>query len=236
MDSNLEEVTEVYAASGFTIVVPLDYLSVYKVILILFTELGEDMLNDCSSICKNKGKSIVDCYAMFEAAIAAKNNGKDALADTIIHYLKEQLNLLARFNANKLSFTLPLDSTGSVNLFIEEEDDTTKLYIDKTVIDYLYTIFPTFEDLERVKEIHPVDIAGTVEQDNKTFTFTINGQVKKGSTIVYINGVRYWHEEGAAADDYIELYDNNDEYVIGIQLIEGTFEANDEIIVKGVLL
>lgn len=234
-NNNLEDITNYFIESGFTVTVPLPYLPVYKAIILLFAELGEDMLNDCKSGCKGRNKNIIDCYVMFESAIAAFNAGKQTLANTIIEYIKAQLNLIAKFNASKFSFTLPVDSNGCVDLFIESENNTNMCYINKEIIQYLSDIFLSKEDAEKLVHVSPVDIPGEVSFDRKSYVFDSSYKVKKNSTIVYINGVRYWNEE-LDGDDYRERYDVEDTYVTGITLLEGEFDPDDEVNIKGLLI
>lgn len=74
--------------------VPIDYEDVYKTLLILLADYGEDMLKDCKASCTNKNRDVIDCFNMFNAAIAARELGKDKLAETIIKYIKAKIKVM----------------------------------------------------------------------------------------------------------------------------------------------
>lgn len=242
MENNKLNVTEVYKESGIAMYIPLKYTAVYKAIIILFSELGEDMLKDCNSFCKNKNKNIIECYTLFECALSAHNNNNFKLADLIINYLKKELNIMANLNKNKLSCTFPLDNKGNINLFIEyENDNTQEVYIDKQLVNYiknnitenLEETFITKDNINKlIKEVKDINYIIT----NKKTTLDFNGQkVQKGTTELYINGIRYWNE-GPDGDDYQEIL-NVDNQVIAIKLLsDGIFEESDEINIKGVII
>lgn len=237
----LENVTELYE-NGVEIKIPLQYLSVYKVILILFTELGLDMLNDCKTLCKNRNKSITDCYIMFQTAMAQYYNGNIKAANHIIDYIKAQLNLIARQNASKLTFTLPIDNNGNVNLFIVVDNynnnSTTNVYIDKTILEYLGQIFATKEELNEVSIENKIELAYnnlSIENDNYSIYF-IDAKLKPNSTEVLINGIEYTNEPLKNGTDYNEIYDfETNTYIIGIKLNEEyNISNNEDVVIKGI--
>lgn len=240
----LENVTKLYE-NGVEIKIPLQYLSVYKVILILFTELGLDMLNDCKTLCKNRNKSIIDCYIMFQTAMAQYYNGNTETTNHIIDYIKAQLNLIARQNASKLTFTLPIDNNGNVNLFIvidnPNNNPTTNIYIDKTILEYLEQIFATKEELNELNELNvesKIELTYdelSIESDNYSIYF-IDAKLKPNSTEVLINGLQYTNEPLKNGTDYNEIYDfETNTYIIGIKLNEEyNISDNENIVIKGI--
>lgn len=80
--------------------IPQEYYKVYKNILIVLADYGEDMLYDCKASCASKNQDIVDCYNMFNAAIAAKELGKDKLAETLIKYITTKLKQYKTISCN----------------------------------------------------------------------------------------------------------------------------------------
>ena len=74
------------------IVVPEEYSNLYLYILELLAEYGECTLKDCKCSCSDKSTCIIECYNLFNAAIAAKEVGRDKLAGLIINYIKARLN------------------------------------------------------------------------------------------------------------------------------------------------
>lgn len=71
--------------------IPIEYVCVYHKILELMSELGEGMLKDCKFACKDRSTNILDCYNMFNTAVAALRLGEDKKAETIIKYIKAVL-------------------------------------------------------------------------------------------------------------------------------------------------
>lgn len=71
--------------------IPIQYTSTYKKIMIVLSEYGEDMLKDCKATCKDRNSNIIDCFNMFNSALAAYQLGKVKLADTIIKYIDAKL-------------------------------------------------------------------------------------------------------------------------------------------------
>lgn len=236
----LENVTELYE-NGVEIKIPLQYLNVYKVILILFAELGLDMLDDCKTLCKNRNKSVVDCYIMFQAAMAQYYNGDTKKVDHIINYIKAQLNLIARQNASKLTFTLPIDNNGNVNLFIvvdnPNNNPTTNVYIDKTIVEYLGQIFATKEELNELNVESKIELTYnelSIEDGGYSIYFK-DTKLKPNSTEILINGIEYTDEALRNGTDYSEIYDETSTYIIGIKLHDDyKILDNEGVVIKGI--
>ena len=91
--------------------IPEEYLCVYHIIMNLMSEFGEDMIMDCNANCKNKNIEIIKCFNMFNAAVSAHKLNKKSLADTIIKYIKAQLNQIYKLSDNKIIFEL--DNAGN---------------------------------------------------------------------------------------------------------------------------
>ena len=73
--------------------VPLQYVKVYASILAALSDYGEDMLEDCKASCTDKDSGIIECFNMFNAAIAAFRLGEIKKADTIISYIESTIQL-----------------------------------------------------------------------------------------------------------------------------------------------
>lgn len=73
--------------------IPLQYMKVYASILIALSDYGEDMLEDCKASCTDKDSGIIECFNMFNAAIAAFKLGEIKKADTIISYIESTIQL-----------------------------------------------------------------------------------------------------------------------------------------------
>ena len=70
------------------ITIPKDYVCIYTKILIMFVDFGLDLLNDCKASCNDKNRKIIDCYNMFNAAIAARQLNETKQAEVLIKYVE----------------------------------------------------------------------------------------------------------------------------------------------------
>lgn len=48
--------------------VPSKYNCVYKKLLIKLSDLGVDMIKDCTSTCKGINRQVINCWNMFQSA------------------------------------------------------------------------------------------------------------------------------------------------------------------------
>lgn len=112
--SELVEVSPEYVY----ITIPADYICIYHKILIMLADYGEDMLKDCKAACKDRNSDAIDCYNMFNAAVAARKLGKDKLAETIIKYVDAKIKQIYRGDDNANSLVYPIDKDGHVRAII----------------------------------------------------------------------------------------------------------------------
>lgn len=252
-ESELTNVTEVYEL-GIDIKIPKQYLPIYKAIIVLYAELGYNSLQDCKTFCKSRNKDIIDCYIMFETALSAFYNNNYKLCDTIMTTLKAQLNLLAKNNAGNLSFKLPLDNKGNINLFVVSnlnEPDDTELFIDTNLLNFLNDNFATKEDIENAITNNSIILEGTLTNIdginyyifNNIYENNIVKQLKAeiGTLKVFINHVPIFTakntEDINTEEYYEEIIEGNvnssDGWVKGIKLYNTTNIDNIDIVVEG---
>ena len=74
--------------------VPSKFVCTYHKLLVLMARYGVDMRNDCSATCKGNNKNIITCWNMFQSAMAAYQLGQNKLAETLLKYIKGQLNII----------------------------------------------------------------------------------------------------------------------------------------------
>lgn len=90
-------------ASYAYIIIPRDWLNLYHKILYLLADYGEAKLKDCTAECLRNNKVVLDCYAMFNAAIAAKEIHNNPLANALYKYVEATINSMYKGHA------LPID-------------------------------------------------------------------------------------------------------------------------------
>ena len=100
------------------VTIPAEYICVYHRILAMLADYGEDMLKDCKASCTDRNSNVIDCFNMFNAAVAARKLGKDKLAETLIKYIKAKINQMYRGVDNSTSFVFPVDENGQLKAFI----------------------------------------------------------------------------------------------------------------------
>ena len=100
------------------VTIPAEYICVYHRILAMLADYGEDMLNDCKASCTDRNSNVIECFNMFNAAVAARKLGKDKLAETLIKYIKAKINQMYRGVDNSTSFVFPVDENGQLKAFV----------------------------------------------------------------------------------------------------------------------
>lgn len=112
--SNLKEVEFEY----IYVTIPAEYICVYHRILAMLADYGEDMLKDCKAACKDRNSGVIECFNMFNAAVAARKLGKQSLADVLIKYIKTKINQIYKGKDNSTDFVFPVDENGQLKAFV----------------------------------------------------------------------------------------------------------------------
>lgn len=100
------------------VTIPAEYICIYHRILIMMSDYGEDMLEDCKASCKDRNYNVIECFNMFNAAVAARKLGKIKLAETLIKYIKAKINQIYKGKDNSSSFVFPVDEKGIIKAFV----------------------------------------------------------------------------------------------------------------------
>ena len=100
------------------VTIPSEYICVYHRILVMMADYGEEMLKDCKATCTDKNSGVIECFNMFNSAVAAKKLGKDKLAEVIIKYIKAKINHIYKGFDNSTSFVFPVDEDGYLKAFV----------------------------------------------------------------------------------------------------------------------
>ena len=114
------------------VTIPAEYVCVYHRILAMLADYGVDMLKDCKATCKDRNSGVIECFNMFNAAVAARQLGKSAsisndavnenkytkLAATLIKYIKAKINQIYGGEDNSTSFVFPVDENGEIKAFV----------------------------------------------------------------------------------------------------------------------
>lgn len=111
--------------------IPADYVCVYHKLVTLMSEFGKEIIDDCTYACKNKGKNIVSCWNLFQAAVASYNIGEIKQADFYIKYIEGQLKLIIKNDNISFPTTIPVKITpdGKLKAIVSCCSDQ-KFYVD----------------------------------------------------------------------------------------------------------
>ena len=97
--------------------IPIDYACTYHKLLTYMADYGIDAIKECDSACKGSNKSIIKCWNMFQAAIAAYSIGRKKEANLLIDYINGQLDLIYKktdFIPELNGYIYPIDENGHV--------------------------------------------------------------------------------------------------------------------------
>lgn len=104
------------------VTIPAEYVCVYHRILAMLADYGEEMLKDCKASCTDRNSGVIECFNMFNAAVAARKIGEDKLAETLIKYIKAKINQIYKGKDNSTSFIFPIDENGILKAFVSCND------------------------------------------------------------------------------------------------------------------
>lgn len=260
-DETPSEPVDLVALLGITEIpmsIPIEFLFVYNKLLMVMIELGESMLLDCNSMCSSKNMPIIECYHMFKAALAAKqlsynpdnneatSNYYNKLANTLLNYVRVQLNCITRNYKDDLSFTLPLGSNGLVNLFITKNDINTEIIVEGSDVEIAEALLGIIREVLQGVVITPesTETYDLTEEElvaQQHWHVLAGYEFVEGSSEVYINGVKYFKDSETEDYCYEEWIVQEDgvRKGVGIKILTGSFDvgtAPDEIHVEAKLL
>ena len=129
------------------VTIPAEYVCVYHRILAMLADYGEDMLKDCKASCTDRNSGVIECFNMFNAAVAARKLGKDKLAETLIKYIKAKINQIYRGSDNSTeTFIFPVDKNGHIKSIVSCLGDDVKFEVTEEDAHLLETIIDTDKD------------------------------------------------------------------------------------------
>ena len=82
--------------------IPSDYVCTYHKLLVYLADFGKKLLDDCSATCKGNNKTVIDCWNLFQSALACRTIGQDKQASLFIDYINKQLDNIYRGTDEKV--------------------------------------------------------------------------------------------------------------------------------------
>ena len=196
--------------------VPAEYVCVYHRILAMLADYGEEMLKDCKASCTDRNSNVIECFNMFNAAVAARSLGKTKLAETLIKYIKAKINQIYRGVNNETSFVFPIDENGQLKAFVSC-NDRPRFYID---VDDLYK---QDQGLGFKEEYSIEDEMESADANRTDFNFECEASVVDGklevSLVHTVNGAVI-PESDVVSEYYVngEYIPDLDEYEVSAEL------------------
>ena len=129
------------------ITIPAEYICVYHRILAMLSDYGEEMLKDCKANCTDKNSGVIECFNMFNAAVAARHLGQDKKAELIINYIKAKINQIYRGSDNSTeTFIFPVDENGEIKAIVSCKGDDVKFEVTEEDADLIQTLIDHDKD------------------------------------------------------------------------------------------
>lgn len=105
-------------------VIPASYICVYHSILKLLADYGEQMLKDCKATCTHRNSGVIECWNMFNAAVAAYNLGKGnensnnmKLSKLLISYVTAKIKQIDK-GITTGTIVFPVDENGRLDAVV----------------------------------------------------------------------------------------------------------------------
>lgn len=112
--------------------IPAEWICIYHRLLVGVADLGKTLIDECSITSNNNSKILLNCWNLFQTAIAAKSIGKIKDAEFLIDYIQKQLELLYRGHGNIYNGTnyYPITEDGNLNALCSCIDGTVEFKVD----------------------------------------------------------------------------------------------------------
>ena len=148
--SNRKEVNPEY----IYLTIPAEYVCVYHRIMAMLADYGEDMLKDCKANCTDRNSNVIECFNMFNAAVAARKIGKYKLAETLIKYIKAKINQIYKgVNNCTDSFIYPIDENGHIKTIVSCKGDEVKFKVTEKDAHLIQTVIDKDQNESITSEI-----------------------------------------------------------------------------------
>lgn len=177
--------------------IPIKYLPVYKAILELLSDYGEQMLKDCKIRCADRSENVVECFNMFNGALASYNLGDIRKADLIINYVAAKINQIGCKVGTDFNINLGVES--NLPVFVTGNKDNPDIVLDDTIHEY-------FRYVNRYGFLAYVSNTINVETGKYTVGLFI-GPPDGENECTYITYDDYGHQ--VDYDSYSEYFINN---------------------------
>ena len=139
--------------------IPAEWVCLHRKILIMMADYGEDMLKDCKASCTDRSSNTIECFNLFNAAVAAKNIGQDKKANLIINYIKAKINQFYKGLDTSEFLTTIADKYGNIQTLVKCKDIPEFWLYDEVLDENVFIVGSgqTFEDVYKSYYARPYD-------------------------------------------------------------------------------
>lgn len=189
------------------VTIPFDYAELYHKIMALLADYGEAKLQDCTPQCIEKSSAVLNCYNMFIAAIAARNNQRFSLENALITYVKATIDNFYRNGYIPPSFIYEQLESGDVLIDADENKLVTN--------DGIWSIIPYSEQ--------PVLITPYYYQPSGTPTINNSQAIPRagGTYTINLNNIKqHWRKTYTIGDDVEgdDTYNGDSSWIVNYDL------------------
>lgn len=181
--------------------VPSKYNCVYKKLLIKLSDLGVDMIKDCTSTCKGINRQVINCWNMFQSACAAYTLGYWKQADLLINYINSSLQFgCDEYTTDEkpvfmvFELNIPITITGSQKIKYNEANFV--IANREYVVEDTLTIYQVINERENI-----IASGLSVNSPVKFNELVLNAEV--GQVYIFRASVEGQDGETYYSDDYI---------------------------------
>lgn len=113
--------------------IPQEYVCIYHKLLVYLADFGEAAIKDCKAACEGTNLYIIQCWNMFQSALACYHLGLLDKAELFIKYIKAQLDLIYKGTDKEVycdSGVMPINEDGKIRARVSCLNDTVRFYVD----------------------------------------------------------------------------------------------------------
>lgn len=129
-DSNEIEIEPEYVY----MMIPSDWVCIYHKLLAYLADFGEAAIKDCAASCQGSNLYVIQCWNIFQSAVACYNLGLIDKANVLIKYIKAQLELSYSHSDKQVyckDVDVPISEDGHLKATVSCINDEIKFTVDE---------------------------------------------------------------------------------------------------------
>lgn len=131
--NNYNNYTEQINPEVVYLTIPVEWVCIYHKLLIVLSDIGKKIIDDCNTTCKGTGKTIINTWNIFQSALACKSIGETEKAEFLINYVIKQLDIIYK-GIDKESYSdfaiVGISDDGKLEAIVSCDNDYPEFYVD----------------------------------------------------------------------------------------------------------